>query len=109
LIAAFVLAAFVPVAPAEGVAPSAAEAASGLEINTATRARLESIRGIGPTLAEAILAARQERLFTDWEDVVRRIHGVGPASARRLSAAGLRVAGRAFGEAPDSPETGATR
>jgi competence protein ComEA len=84
------------------ITPSAPEAGL-LDINTASRARLESIRGIGPTLAASILAAREERPFADWSDVVRRVHGVGPASARRLSAAGLRVGGRAVADAGHEP------
>ncbi len=67
-----------------------------IEANDANRARLESIRGLGPGLVTALLAARAVRPFADWDDLVARVRGIGPASARRLSAAGLRVAGQAL-------------
>lgn len=77
-----------------GVEPAAQAPRPDVELNTATRARLESVRGIGPQLAAALLAAREARPFTDWADLVARVRGIGPASARRLSAHGLRVDGR---------------
>ena len=64
-----------------------------VESNTATRAELESLPGLGPALAQRLLAARP---FKDWADLMRRVPGVKAAAARRLSAAGLRVAGQPF-------------
>lgn len=68
--------------------------AAELEINTATQAQLESLPGIGPALAERILAARAIAPFADWADLHRRVKGIGPATARKLSDAGLRVQGQ---------------
>lgn len=73
-----------------------AASAPPLEINAATQAQLESLPGIGPALAEKILAARQAAQFADWTDLRRRVRGIGPQLARKLSSAGLRVAGREF-------------
>ncbi len=70
--------------------------ASELEINTATQAQLESLPGIGPALAERLLAARAQALFEDWPDLHRRVSGFGPKLARGLSNQGLRVRGLAL-------------
>jgi len=71
-----------------------------LEVNQANQAELEMLPGVGPSLSEAILAERRRGgPFTDWRALQRRVKGLGPATARRLSQAGLRVAGQAV---PDS-------
>jgi competence protein ComEA len=67
-----------------------------VEANTATRAELESLPGLGPALVQRLLAARP---FADWSDLMRRVPGVKAAAARKLSAAGLRVGSLAFGAA----------
>ena len=67
-----------------------------LELNTATRAQLESLQGIGPSLAEKILLARRKGPFHDWNDLRRRVRGVGPKLATKLSAQGLVVNGWAL-------------
>ena len=64
-----------------------------VDVNTATRARLESLPGLGPSLVQRLLAARP---FKDWADLMRRVPGVKAAAARKLSAAGLRVAGQGY-------------
>ncbi|WP_457390111.1 ComEA family DNA-binding protein [Roseateles sp. P5_E1] len=82
-------------------------AQSEVEANTATRAELESLPGLGPALVQRLLAARP---FKDWADLMRRVPGVKAATARKLSANGLRVAGSAFStagsEAGDSSTAG---
>ena len=67
-----------------------------VEVNTASRAQLESLPGLGPTLVQRLLAARP---FESWADLIRRVPGVKAAAARRLSAAGLRVAGQPWSAA----------
>jgi len=71
-----------------------------VDANTATRAELESLPGLGPALVQRMLATRP---FKDWADLMRRVHGVKAAMARKLSAAGLRVAGQAFSAAGGEP------
>lgn len=71
-----------------------------VDANTATRAQLESLPGLGPALVQRLLAARP---FQDWADLMQRVPGVKAATARKLSAAGLRVAGRPFSAARGEP------
>lgn len=73
-----------------------------LELNTASRAELESLAGIGLQLAERLLTARSQALFADWANLRRRVPGIGVARARRLSAQGLRVNGLGFEPPPAS-------
>ncbi len=70
---------------------AAALAATSVDANLASQAELEAVRGVGPGLAESILAERRKAPFKDWADFVARVKGVGAASGARLSAAGLTV------------------
>jgi competence protein ComEA len=72
-------------------APALAQAE--VEANTATRAALESLPGLGPALVQRLLAARP---FQDWQDLTQRVPGLKAGTARKLSDAGLRVAGQPF-------------
>jgi competence protein ComEA len=76
-------------------------AAAATEANTASRAELESLRGVGTGLAQAILDERQKGAFKNWADLAARVKGVGARNATKLSAAGLTVAGEAYG--PTTP------
>ncbi|MDT8998081.1 helix-hairpin-helix domain-containing protein [Paucibacter sp. APW11] len=67
-----------------------------LDVNRASRAQLESLDGLGPVMVERLLAARQRAPFADWADLRRRVAGIGPALARRLSQQGLRVGTQPF-------------
>lgn len=67
---------------------------AAVELNRATQAELETVRGIGPELSAQLLAERRKAPFADWADVVRRVTGIGRANAARLSAAGLTVQGQ---------------
>lgn len=66
------------------------------DVNQASQADLESLPGIGPGASGRILEERQKRPFKDWADLIGRVKGLGPASAARLSAAGLTVDGMAY-------------
>ena len=69
-------------------------AEAAVEVNDANQAELETLKGIGPGLSEAILAGRRQRLFRDWPDFMARLSGIGPVRAGKLSDAGLTVAGQ---------------
>ena len=71
-------------------------AAAAVDVNRASAAELESIKGIGPALSAKIGAARQQGPFKDWPDLVDRVSGLGPGNAARLSQGGLTVAGAAY-------------
>ena len=78
----------------------AGHAAAATDVNQASQAELESVKGIGPGLANKILKARATGTFKDWGDFVDRVPGVGPGNAARFSQAGLTVAGSAYAHQP---------
>lgn len=69
---------------------------AAVDANQATRADLETVKGIGPGLSGKIVEARKTGAFKDWNDLVERVGGVGPGNAARLSQAGLTVGGTAY-------------
>ena len=78
----------------------AAAAFAAIDVNKATQADLESIKGIGPVIATKIIDERKKAAFKDWEDMVTRVKGVGEGNAAKFSADGLTVNGAAFANAP---------
>lgn len=76
-----------------------ATAACAVDVNQATRAELEAVRGLGPGLVGTILEERRKGPYKDWRDFVDRVKGIRQATAVKLSAAGLTVGGRAHGGA----------
>jgi competence protein ComEA len=81
----------------------AVAAQAGIDVNKATQAELESIKGIGPGLSTRILEARSSAAFKDWNDMIERVPGVGPGNAARYSQAGLTVAGSGFDKTSAAP------
>ena len=73
------------------------------DINTASEAELDGIKGIGPALSSKVLAARQQGAFQDWADLMRRVKGISSKNAAKLSAEGLTVQGLPFGAAIPAP------
>lgn len=70
------------------------------DVNTATQADLEAIKGVGPGIATKILDERKKGNFKDWPDLVNRVRGIGATSANKLSTAGLTVNGATYAGAP---------
>ena len=66
-------------------------AAGAVEVNSANEAELDSVKGLGPSSTERILKAREQGTFKDWADFIRRVKGIKPATAEKLSANGLTV------------------
>jgi competence protein ComEA len=77
-----------------------ATSAFALDVNKASPAELEAVKGIGPGLATKITAERQKSSFKDWQDLVTRVNGVGENNAAKFSTEGLTVNGAAFAGAP---------
>ena len=73
-----------------------AAALAGVDVNQATEPQLDGLHGLGPATTRQILAERAQAPFKDWQDLLSRVKGLGPASARRLSAQGLTVEGQAY-------------
>jgi len=73
-------------------------AASALEINTASRAQLEQLPGLGVRSTERILQARGERPFADWNDLAARVAGIRGKRAEQLDRQGLTVNGKALAD-----------
>lgn len=64
---------------------------AGVEVNTANEAELDGVRGLGPSSTGRILAARDNGQFVNWADFMRRVKGIKPATAQKLSQQGLTV------------------
>lgn len=82
----------------------AAACLAAVDVNKATVAELDSIKGIGPAMSSKILDERKKGSFKDWNDLVERVKGVGDNNASKFSAEGLTVNGTAFKGAPSATQ-----
>lgn len=71
-------------------------AMAAVDVNTASEADLDSIKGIGPGTSVKMLEARKTAKFKDWPDLIARVSGIGDKRAAKLSAEGLTVNGAKF-------------
>jgi competence protein ComEA len=78
---------------------AATSAAAVVDVNKATEAELDSIKGVGPALSGKIIKERQKAPFKDWTDFINRTHGMGPSAAKRFSEQGMTVGGSAYTDA----------
>jgi competence protein ComEA len=69
---------------------------AALDINKASVAELDSIKGIGPSTSGKILDERKKATFKDWPDFIKRVKGIGEQKAAKFSAEGITVNGEAF-------------
>ncbi len=77
------------------------QANAAVEVNSADQAALESVRGLGPSKAQAILAERKKNgPFKDSNDLHTRVKGIGEKTVERLMKNGLTVNSKAL--APDA-------
>ena len=74
----------------------AAASFAAVDVNKATAAELDSVKGIGPVISSKILDERKKGNFKDWQDFIDRVKGVGEGNAAKFSAEGLTVNGSAF-------------
>ncbi|MDQ3058455.1 MAG: helix-hairpin-helix domain-containing protein [Pseudomonadota bacterium] len=74
---------------------------AAVDVNKASEAELDGIKGIGPATTRVIVAERQKTEFKNWEDFISRVKGIGPKSAAKFSAEGMTVGGAPYqGGAP---------
>ena len=77
-------------------AMSMVAAFAAVDVNKATEAELDGIKGIGPVTTKLILAERKKAEFKNWDDLITRVKGVGEKSAAKFSAEGLTVGGAVY-------------
>lgn len=71
---------------------------AAVDANSADQAALESVRGLGPSKAQAILAERKKNgPFKDAQDLHTRVKGIGEKTVERLMKNGLTVNGKSAG------------
>jgi competence protein ComEA len=78
---------------------AATAAMAVVDVNTASEADLDSIKGIGPGTSGKMLEVRKTGKFKDWADLIARVPGIGDKRAAKLSAEGLTVNGAAYAAA----------
>lgn len=74
----------------------AATGFAAVDVNKASEADLDSVRGIGPSTTSKILEQRKAAPFKSWGDLIERVPGIGDKRAAKLSQEGLTVNGDAF-------------
>jgi competence protein ComEA len=72
------------------------------DANSASKAELEAIKGIGPSIADRIIDERKKGGFKDMKDLEERVKGIGEENVKKMAAAGLTVGG-GKGAAPKAP------
>lgn len=75
----------------EPIAETGRQAPSQVVINTADRSALMACPGIGPVTSDRIIAARRDGPFLSWDDLQRRVPGLGPAKIGQLRIDGVRL------------------
>lgn len=74
----------------------AAASFAAVDVNKATAAELDSVKGIGPGISSKIIDERKKGSFKDWDDFIARVKGVGAGNAAKFSAEGVTVNGASF-------------
>ena len=78
----------------------AAASFAAVDVNKATAAELDSVKGIGPTTSKTIVDERKKHGdFKSWEDFISRTKGIGESKASALSKEGLTVNGAEYKKA----------
>lgn len=76
---------------------------AAVDVNTATAADLDGVKGIGPGISGKIIEERKKGQFKDWNDLITRVKGVGNKNAAKFSTSGMTVNGTAYAGAPAAP------
>ena len=82
---------------------------AAIEVNSADQAALESVQGLGPSKAKAILAERKKNgPFKDSADLHGRVKGIGEKTVERLMGHGLVINGQSNANTGASKKTKVT-
>ena len=84
-------------------AMTVAVAFAAVDVNKATPAELDGIKGIGPGISGKIVDERKKGNFKSWEDFIVRVKGIGEGNAAKFSAEGLTVGGAGYKGAVAAP------
>ena len=84
-------------------AMTVAVAFAAVDVNKATSAELDGIKGIGPVISTKIIDERKKGNFKSWDDFVERVKGIGEVNAAKFSAEGLTVGGAGYKGAAAAP------
>ncbi|MBK6006722.1 helix-hairpin-helix domain-containing protein [Ramlibacter ginsenosidimutans] len=83
----------------------AAASFAAVDVNKATAAELDSVKGIGPSTSKTIVDERKKHGdFKSWEDFISRTKGIGETKASSLSKEGLTVNGAEYKKATAKEE-----
>ncbi|MES2980174.1 MAG: helix-hairpin-helix domain-containing protein [Pseudomonadota bacterium] len=77
-------------------AMSLVAAFAAVDVNKATEAELDGLKGVGPVTSKLIISERKKGEFKSWEDFISRVKGVGDNKAAALSSEGLTVGGASY-------------
>lgn len=66
---------------------------AAVNANTASVDELQTVTGIGPTIAQRIVDERKKGPFKDLSDLEQRVKGVGEGNIKKMAAGGLTVGG----------------
>lgn len=78
----------------------AAASFAAVDVNKATAAELDGVKGIGPATSKTIVDERKKGGdFKSWDDFISRTKGIGETKAASLSKEGLTVNGSEYKKA----------
>ena len=84
-------------------AMSLVAAFAAVDVNKASEAELDGLKGIGPVTTKLIVTERKKGEFKNWDDFITRVKGVGDKNAAKFSAEGLTVGGASYKGAAAAP------
>ena len=66
---------------------------AAVDVNSADQTQLQTIDGIGPAISAKIVAERKNGGYKDWDDLIKRVPGIGDKNSAKFSSGGLTVGG----------------
>lgn len=75
---------------------------AAVDANKATAAELDAVKGIGPAMSKRIIDERKKGDYKNWDDLIKRVTGIGEGNAAKFSAEGLRVGSAAYKPTADA-------